>query len=424
MATSSELNRLTSRELGNIARDLKTPGWHRMRKEELVSVLVKKSRTKMARELIQAKLDEKPALPNKPAVSSNSPKDTVQPKKNAAPIGAVKISTAEKKSSAPESSTPEKKATTTVQKSALRTPDGQNFVRVTSAPPVELPPSLKERRKLALRATPNQQDRLVLMVRDPFWLQAFWVLSEKTLKRAEVALGHFWHTAVPILRLYRIILDGVSAPRRQIFREIRIHGAVNHWYMDVTEPPSKFQIELGYLTTGQKFHALLSSNTVETPQHQVVDAIDHVDAHWRGVEEDLGRIFKLSLGEANNSELKKVFEEQLGRSMSGTMLSQHRASRQGASIDKTQRNFIFQVDVDLVIHGKTEPGVQVSIRNEPIPIKKDGAFLVRFPMPEKRTLFPIEAEGSDGVEMQRLVLTVERNTRLLETLFQEPTDED
>ncbi len=100
MASASELNRLTARELGNIARDLKTPGWHRMRKEELVSVLVKKSRTKIARELIQAKLDGKPALPDKatvssntPAVLSNSPKDAAQPKKKAAAVGAAKTST-------------------------------------------------------------------------------------------------------------------------------------------------------------------------------------------------------------------------------------------------------------------------------------------------------------------------------------------
>jgi len=33
------------------------------------------------------------------------------------------------------------------------------------------------------------QDRLVVMVRDPYWLHAYWELSRKSVERAKVALG-------------------------------------------------------------------------------------------------------------------------------------------------------------------------------------------------------------------------------------------
>ncbi len=404
MTRSDELNVLTARELGKIARDLKIPGWHAMRKEELIHSLIHKSRSKPARDLIQARIQ---VLQTEKATSAK-PKTAVLGQKAA-------------------SRTQARKSSVTPPEQPVVAPGKKESGRVVSR---TVEPSEQKKgqpagqRHIALHVSKDNHDRLALLVRDPFWIQAFWELSDKTLKRAEVAMRHFWHNAFPILRLYRIDADGSSHPRRQPIRDIRIHGGVNHWYIDVDDPPGKFQVELGYMSRSQKFHSLISSNSVETPQRQVVDEWNQLDGNWSGVADDLGRIFKLSSGEANNSELRKVFEEQLHRPMSGVLLTQYRAARRKGTIDKTRRNFQFNVDVDLIIHGQSDPGVQVSIRNEPIQTGPDGAFFVRFPMPEKRTIFPIEAEGSDGVEMQRIVLTVERNTRLLETLFQEPAEDD
>ena len=45
------------------------------------------------------------------------------------------------------------------------------------------------------------KDRIVVMVRDPYWLHAYWELTRHAIQRAEAALGQEWHTAKPILRL-------------------------------------------------------------------------------------------------------------------------------------------------------------------------------------------------------------------------------
>src|SRR5579875_1578355 len=45
------------------------------------------------------------------------------------------------------------------------------------------------------------KDRIVLMVRDPYWLHCYWELTHQAIARAEAALGQEWHTAKPILRL-------------------------------------------------------------------------------------------------------------------------------------------------------------------------------------------------------------------------------
>src|SRR5206468_6823794 len=39
------------------------------------------------------------------------------------------------------------------------------------------------------------KDRIVVMVRDPYWLHAYWELTRHAIQRAEAALGQEWHTA-------------------------------------------------------------------------------------------------------------------------------------------------------------------------------------------------------------------------------------
>src|SRR5271166_6164128 len=45
------------------------------------------------------------------------------------------------------------------------------------------------------------KDRIVVMVRDPYWLHAYWELTRNAIARAETSLGQEWHGAKPILRL-------------------------------------------------------------------------------------------------------------------------------------------------------------------------------------------------------------------------------
>ena len=108
----------------------------------------------------------------------------------------------------------------------------------------------------------GERDRLVVMVRDPYWLQVFWELSRQSIDRAQSAMGPHWHTAAPVLRLYKMGVDGTSA----LVRHIPIHGGVSHWYVDVQDPPHEFRLEIGYLASGGQFFSLARSNSVTTPR--------------------------------------------------------------------------------------------------------------------------------------------------------------
>jgi hypothetical protein len=90
---------------------------------------------------------------------------------------------------------------------------------------------------------------------------------------------------------------------------------------------------------------------------------------------------------------------------------------------RTQRHFPFVVDAELIVHGKTDPTVQLAVKGEPVRLQEDGSFSVRFALPEKRQVLPVVASSNDGVETQTIVLAVERNTKEMEPVFRDPEEE-
>ena len=107
-----------------------------------------------------------------------------------------------------------------------------------------------------------EKDRIILIVRDSFWLQAYWEITRATVQRAKVALNGCWHNAKPVLRLLEITSDGNTNSTERVAQEIEIHSGVNNWYLNTNEPDKKYRIAIGYLVPDGKFHLICKSNQV------------------------------------------------------------------------------------------------------------------------------------------------------------------
>ncbi|MBN2024246.1 MAG: DUF4912 domain-containing protein [Pirellulales bacterium] len=266
--------------------------------------------------------------------------------------------------------------------------------------------------KTAVEDRTPASDRLVVIVRDPYWLHAYWELTPQSIDRAEAAMGQHWHGSKPILRLYEIAQDGTTSHAKTAIRDIEIHGAVSNWYIDVQDPPKSFQMEVGYLASNGRFLCLARSNVVSTDTAKKPNG---VDGNWAGVAEDFDRIYAMSGGydaSTEHSELKEVFERQLRRPMGSPMVT--RFGMGAASLDDERPTFAFEVDAEVVVFGATEPGAHVTLRGTPIRLKEDGTFSVRFSLPNRRQVLPLVASSVDGVEQRTVVLAVERNTKVME----------
>ena len=285
--TAAELNNRTVRDLATMAKKKKVPGWHAMKKDELVKALLRQL----------------------PAEQSRRVRNTRS------------------------------------QPSAPHSRVSERLKQIKS--------KVAEAKDLTFRSVIDEgsqvKDRLIVMVRDPYWLHAYWELSRRSIERAKVALGPYWHGARPVLRLYEVLRDGTTTSTRQAIRDVDIHGGVNNWYIDVHNPPKNYQLDIGYLASSVKFFCLARSNVVSTP---AATGGESFDQNWAEIGKEFDRIFALSGGysePAASSELKEVLEERLQRPMADSAVGRFGYGAAGRPADGP--DFDFQVDTELIVHG-------------------------------------------------------------------------
>ena len=378
VTTAAKLKTRTVKDLAAMAKRKKVPGWHSMRKSELIKALVKHSRSQAAKR-------GKAAAKKKTAVKARSAK----------PGGAAKRSQSARKN--------------------VRSPYAQRRLKQIKA-------KLAQSKDLSFKSVGDgngcSKDRIVLMVRDPYWLHAYWELTRGSIERARAALGQHWHGANPVLRLSELARDGTTCSSRRVVRDVRIHGGVNNWYLDVQDPPKSYQVDIGYLAPGDKFFSVVRSNVVSTPPAGAGDAFDE---NWAEVAKDFDRVFAMSggyLDQEPTKELREVFEERLRRPMGGPMSTRFGLGAAGAGGKDCE--FPFQVGTELIVHGVTDPNAHVTLRGEPVNLRSDGTFAVRFTLPDRRHVLPVVASSADGVEQHTIVLAVDRNTKVMEPVLRDP----
>jgi hypothetical protein len=259
------------------------------------------------------------------------------------------------------------------------------------------------------------KDRIVVMVRDPYWLHAYWELTRQAVKRAEAALGQEWHGARPILRVLDVSSRDTTSTSEATVRDIDIHGGCNNWYIEVNDPPRSFRVDIGYLARSGRFYVLARSNVVSTPRAGVSDVIDE---NWADVDARKAEILYAMSGgfdpTASSLELKQLFEERLRRPLGSPAVTSFGS---GGFLGGKQRKFWFQLDAELIVYGATEPNARVTLQGEPIKLRPDGTFTMRFSLPDSRQIIPAVATSPDGVEDRTIVLAVERNTKHLEPMI-------
>lgn len=394
MITAATLKSRTSKDLAAMAKRKGISGWHAMRKDELVKALVK-----------DAKATTKPSARK---VTSEKATGTAK-KPSSAKVTKAKAGT----KSTTATATPKRAKAAPKKKVSART-----IRKIQKAHELR-----GQKRDLASggSASPKEhRDRCVLLVRDPYWLQAYWEITRETVERAKVALAEHWHTAEPVLRVAEIDDNSTTSSAERVVREIPIHGGVNNWYIDVTEPPKTFRVTLGYKTGNGKFHVLARSNKVSTPVPGGAD----LDGNWADIAENCEKIFAMSGGynpDNADSELKELFEERLRRPMGSPTVTQYGAGADGAL--SRPRQFEFNVDAEMVIFGQADASAYVTLAGEPVKLRSDGSFTVRLPLPDRRQVLPIVASSADGVEQRTTVLAVERNTKVMEPLIKQNGDD-
>jgi hypothetical protein len=264
------------------------------------------------------------------------------------------------------------------------------------------------------------RDRVVLIVRDPYWLQVSWEVTRQSVLRAQAAMAEQWHSARPTLRVLEVENSGTTSTAERVIREIAIHSGVQNWYIDVTNPPKSYRVDLGYLSGNGRFYAIGRSNTVTTQRPGTGESLDD---NWTDVAENFEKIFAQSGGysdESSSHELQEAFEERFQRPLGAPLTGRFGAGAE--RVFRRRRDFPFEVDAEMVVFGRTQSDAHVSLSGEPVKLRSDGTFSVRMPLPDRRQVIPVVASSRDGVEQRTIVIAVERNTKSMEPMSREQSE--
>ncbi len=370
MITAASLNAQKSKELAQLAKRSGVTGWHSMNKSDLVKALLK--------------------------VARNEQRQSVAKKSALCAAG---------KSTKPRTS----------RRSAAKIAVSESAIALKLRREREQ----KENRKnlaLAAQATGLPQapakDRLVVIVRDSFWLQAYWEITKASVDRARVAIGNQWHLAKPVLRVMEVVKEGdISSSERQI-EEIEIHSGVSNWYFQNAAPGATLRLSIGYVVGQEKFHLIAKSNQV-TPAK---NAKKQLDENWTDITNDVERYFALSggLDESVTADLQEVLEEKSQQAVYVPAFE-----RLGGVLNISEDEFHFQADAHLVVYGSAADGTNVTVAGQPVKVKPDGTFAVRMVMQERRQVLPVVAVNRNGTQQRTTVLAIERNTKVMDPVITE-----
>lgn len=289
-------------------------------------------------------------------------------------------------------------------------PAEKSHTRPVPAPLKVIETPIPADKDLSVKSKNPVKDRIFLMVPDPHWLHAHWELTLQSVQRAEASLGQDWHGAKPIIRLFDVTSQDTTSTSEALVRDIVIRGGCSHWYIDIPQPPRSYRADIGYLSRRGEFKVLARSNVVTPPKS---GASESLDEGWQADVDDMTaeRLLAMSTGFESTDgppQLRELFDEQIKRTGKDSVFGT------GAVLPEKLKKFDFTIDAELIVTGRTDPSAHVTLQNEPVKLRPDGSFTMRYALTDGRQILPAVAESADGMEERTIVLAIERNTKHLD----------
>ena len=137
-------------------------------------------------------------------------------------------------------------------------------------------------------------NKIVLLIRDPWWIFAYWEVQkdkEEVIIRKIESNGDA--AAKSVLRIYDVTDVNFNGKNANSFFDIDLKGLATNWYINVGTPDRSWVVDIGIVSKRGDFYLLARSNSVRTPRFGMSDQLD---AEWMMPEEEYWRMFGLSGG--------------------------------------------------------------------------------------------------------------------------------
>ena len=133
-------------------------------------------------------------------------------------------------------------------------------------------------------------NKIVLLVRDPWWLFAYWEIKKKKEEEATRKIrGAGEKPGKFVLRVYNVTGVNFNGKNARSFFDIDLKGLASSWYVNVDPPDSSWAVDIGIISNKGNFYLLARSNSVRTPCFGMSDVLD---AEWMATEKEFRKILK------------------------------------------------------------------------------------------------------------------------------------
>lgn len=260
---------------------------------------------------------------------------------------------------------------------------------------------------------PCAEDKIILMVRDPYWVHVYWDVSRQTLREAKVAFGDEWEGVRTVLRVYDVTGVDFDGGNAHSHFDIDMGEGTNNWYINTGSPGRAYFVDIGLISPSGRFVVLARSNRATTPRDLPSDNTE--DEKYMVPDWEFDKIYALSGGftfdsGAGSVELRELIEKALGAEIGSGAPGSMGVTSPGVGQPGKGRGFWFRVGTELIVYGATEADAKVTVQGRPVALRPDGTFSLRFALPDGVQVIPAKAESADGVDEITITSTVEKNT--------------
>ena len=346
--------------------------------------------------------EEKPAAKKVVAKVAKKPSATVEKvAAKAAPAKKTKAKAADKADAPAKTTAKVAKTTSKVsEKTAKSVAAAKKVVKAaTKAKKVDVEvvetPAAKKAAKAAPEALPQSFDAeyLVLMQKDPNWMQAFWDVSEERIKAAKKGKGKL------VLRLFDIANDlTVKRNKKLKFHDIEVPADARSWYVE-NKVTQNCAAALGVVSAG-KFESLVEAGPMQTFTLEGSE----VNTENVFVRASLGGA---TLGGFGSSGLSSMSAKNWLESLSSSSGSMFSGALSSAALKSNKlelpkdsvnygKDFFLWVKTRLIVYGGTRPDAHLQVRGEPFPLNPDGTFSFEEDLPDVTKIIPVFATDKDG----------------------------
>lgn len=257
------------------------------------------------------------------------------------------------------------------------------------------------------------EDKIIIQVRDPWWIHAYWEIRPSTIESVKSSLNNEFEGAKAVLRVYDVSFITFNGRNAHRHFDIDINFEAKSWYIDTGGPGRGWCVEIGLRLRNGRFIALARSNSVMTP----LDGPSWMtDEEWMVPDEVFTRLYGMGFGFGPASPTGKGMLERVKREklrllhISSPGLFSVSSPRKVFVKAKGQKGFWLVVNTELIVYGATEPDAKVTVCGKSIKLKKDGTFSLRFALPDGKQTIPVEARSSDGEDYRSVTPVVSKET--------------